>query len=95
MFRFNMDRHREKYSIFENYRSPQFSCKSTPVENDPDNVSALLYAPKRLRRFMLGQLFLKKTGTDAIVVLHNGQIVFESYANGNDEHTPHILMSAT
>ena len=39
--------------------------------------------------------FLQATATDAIVVLHDGQIVFETYANGTTRTTPHILMSAT
>lgn len=39
--------------------------------------------------------FLEATATDAIVVMLDGRIVFESYENGNTPHTPHILMSAT
>jgi CubicO group peptidase (beta-lactamase class C family) len=38
---------------------------------------------------------LEETETDGIVVLHKGEIVYESYAHGNGEQTPHILMSAT
>ena len=39
--------------------------------------------------------FLRATATDAMVVLSDGRIVFEFYANGTAQHTPHILMSAS
>lgn len=39
--------------------------------------------------------FLGATATDAIVVLNDGAIAYETYFNGNAAHTPHILMSAT
>jgi CubicO group peptidase (beta-lactamase class C family) len=67
---------------------------TVPVENDIHHVNAPKFASKFIKGFTLKSL-LKATATDAIVVLHNGQIVYESYANGNNEHTPHILMSAT
>jgi CubicO group peptidase (beta-lactamase class C family) len=38
---------------------------------------------------------IAETWTDAIVVLHDGQIVFEQYFNGMTEETPHLLMSVT
>ena len=39
--------------------------------------------------------FLRATATDAMVVLRDGRVVFEFYANGTTQHTPHILMSAS
>lgn len=39
--------------------------------------------------------FLQATSTDAMVVLHDGRLVYEYYAHGTGVHTPHILMSAT
>src|SRR5438105_4960574 len=39
--------------------------------------------------------FLRTTATDAFVVLHDGNLVYEFYDNGNDAHTTHILMSAS
>jgi CubicO group peptidase (beta-lactamase class C family) len=39
--------------------------------------------------------FLDETGTDGIVVLHRGRIVFERYANGMTAESPHILMSVS
>jgi len=38
---------------------------------------------------------LAATATDAMVVLHQGRIVFETYANGMTADTPHILMSVS
>ena len=39
--------------------------------------------------------FLDATSTDAIVILKDGEVVFETYANGNGPAVPHILMSST
>lgn len=44
------------------------------------------------RRFDLPAL-LAATATDAFLVLHHGRIVHETYGNGLDAETPHILMS--
>jgi hypothetical protein len=38
---------------------------------------------------------MEKTGTDALVVLHRGRLVYERYANGMTAQTPHILMSVS
>lgn len=35
------------------------------------------------------------TWTDAVLILHDGQIVFEHYDNGMTPDTPHLLMSVT
>ncbi len=39
--------------------------------------------------------FLDETGTDGLIVLHRGKMVFERYANGMSAQTPHILMSVS
>ena len=39
--------------------------------------------------------FLDATWSDAVVILQDGDLVFERYARGVDPHAPHILMSAT
>jgi CubicO group peptidase (beta-lactamase class C family) len=65
------------------------------VANDPNDVWALERAAKLARGSLAQRIVLQTTATDAIVVLIDGKIVFESYEHGNDEHTPHILMSAT
>lgn len=38
---------------------------------------------------------LAETWTDAVVIVHDGQIVHESYDNGMAADTPHIMMSVT
>lgn len=38
---------------------------------------------------------LAETWTDAVVIVHDGRIVFEHYDNGMAPDTPHLLMSAT
>lgn len=69
---------------------------SADIPNDPDAVFALPPEPADLDRLMvdgvaLGSI-LDTTETDGIVVLHHGRLVFETYANGMDAFTPHILM---
>lgn len=39
--------------------------------------------------------FLRHTHTDAMLVLHDGAILFEHYANGMRAETPHMLFSVT
>ena len=38
---------------------------------------------------------LADTWTDAVVIVHDGRVVLESYANGMAPDTPHIMMSVT
>lgn len=76
---------------------------TAPIANDPEHVSELPRAPQSLDGFKLAfggstidiKAFLTATATDAIVVLLDGKIAFESYANGATDRTPHILMSST
>jgi CubicO group peptidase (beta-lactamase class C family) len=44
---------------------------------------------------LLPKLLLNAMRTDAVVILHDGKLLFEWYARGNNAHTPHTLMSAT
>ena len=39
--------------------------------------------------------FLAATSTDAMIVLHDGQFVYEAYRNGMEPNSRHIAMSAT
>lgn len=41
------------------------------------------------------EAFLAETNADGFVILHRGQLVYEAYANGMTERTPHILMSVS
>lgn len=73
------------------------------IANDPATVRPLRDAPRSLDGFRLdtpeGELgfadFLAATATDAVVVLKDGAVVAESYAEGMGPHTQHIIMSAT
>jgi CubicO group peptidase (beta-lactamase class C family) len=68
---------------------------TAPIESDPANVAALEPARQRMPGATLTKIALGAIGTDAVVVLHDGKIMFEWYARGNGPHTRHILMSAT
>ena len=77
------------------FRNVPKIIRSAVVANEPNDVWALERTAKLARGSLAQRLVLQATSTDAIVVLIDGKIVFESYEHGNDEHTPHILMSAT
>jgi CubicO group peptidase (beta-lactamase class C family) len=57
--------------------------------------------PRRIRELPLEKrtldvdAFLRDTDTDGIAILHRGKLVFERYANGMTDQTPHILMSVS
>lgn len=61
------------------------------IANDPARVTPLPAAPQEL----FDERFLAETGTDGIVALHRGKLVFERYFNGMSAETPHILMSVS
>jgi CubicO group peptidase (beta-lactamase class C family) len=74
------------------------------ISTDPGATRALPDAPQSMADFRVTGLggqtfdwpgFLSATFTDAVVILKDGEIVCETYANGNGPVTPHILMSAT
>ena len=73
------------------------------VACDPSRSSDIQTASRRMDGFRLNlpggaaldlASFHLLTATDAMVVLVNGEIAYEHYANGNSAHQPHILMSA-
>jgi CubicO group peptidase (beta-lactamase class C family) len=76
---------------------------SADIANDPGTVRALPAAPVDLSGVQVPDggvalpfnAFMEQTDTDALVVLHRGQLVYEHYANGMTEQTPHILMSVS
>jgi hypothetical protein len=76
---------------------------SADIANAPGAVRALPAAPVDLSGLRVpdagGALslnaFMEKTDTDALVVLHRGRLVYEHYANGMTDQTPHILMSVS
>ena len=76
---------------------------SADIANDPGTVRALPSAPVDLSPVQVPNggtalpfdQFLAQTDTDALVVLHHGRLVYEHYANGMTDQTPHILMSVS
>jgi len=58
--------------------------RSLEVRIDPDSGEGLDLAA-----------FLRETDTDGFAVVHRGKLVFEHYANGMTDATPHILMSVS
>lgn len=64
-----------------------------PLERDPRDITQIRYT-------YLGQTrtvaeYLRTTETDALVVLHNGRLAAESYANGYSALQPHQPWSVT
>jgi CubicO group peptidase (beta-lactamase class C family) len=67
---------------------------SADIPNDPARVRPL--KPQGIDFKALGlEGFLKETDTDAMAIVHRGRLVFERYANGMNDATPHILMSVS
>jgi CubicO group peptidase (beta-lactamase class C family) len=77
---------------------------SADIANDPDNVRQLVSNPINMGavRIDIGrnaslslEAFLTETSTNGVMILHEDRIVFERYANGMTDETPHILMSVS
>jgi CubicO group peptidase (beta-lactamase class C family) len=77
---------------------------SADIANDPDAITALptaledlsnLGATDEAGRTLDLDGVLQATDTDALVILKGGRIIYESYANGMERGTPHILMSVS
>ncbi|MGH7074342.1 MAG: serine hydrolase domain-containing protein [Stellaceae bacterium] len=76
---------------------------SVEIPNDPANVGVLPIAPRDFAGLRIPfdgtsydlDAFLAATNTDAMVILHDGRIVHESYGVGMTSATPHILMSVS
>ena len=64
---------------------------SADIANDPWRIRGLPVAKRPLDL----DAFLTETDTDGMAVLHHGKLVFEHYANGMTDATPHILMSVS
>ncbi|MEM7424675.1 MAG: serine hydrolase [Pseudomonadota bacterium] len=77
---------------------------SAEIANDPDAVWPLESAAQDLGRLTVEldgeerpplSAILEEIDTDALVVLHRGKLVYETYANGMTPQVPHILMSVS
>ena len=64
---------------------------SAAIAHDPRHIREL---PAEKRELDL-ETFLSETDTDGMAVVHRGKLVFEHYANGMTDETPHILMSVS
>lgn len=62
---------------------------SADIPHDPARVRAL---PREEAALSIDP-FLGETDTDGMAIVHRGRLVFERYAHGMTEETPHILMS--
>ena len=65
---------------------------SADIPNAPTDVAPLPAEPRALPS--LDELF-SATGSDGLLVLHRGRVVYERYANGMTPEAPHILMSVS
>src|SRR5574341_810124 len=64
------------------------------IANDPGRIRAL--EPGAVDSTSLGlEAFIRETDTDGCAIVHRGRLVFERYANGMSDETPHILMSVS
>jgi CubicO group peptidase (beta-lactamase class C family) len=77
---------------------------SAEIAHDPSNVRPLptattdidgLRIPDAMGPALMLEAFLQRASTDALVVMREGRIVIECYANGMGPRTPHILMSVS
>lgn len=67
---------------------------SAQIANDPGNVWTLESGDLNLSAAEIDSA-LAPLANDALVILHKGRIVHESYRNGMQAHDPHILMSVS
>ena len=65
---------------------------SAEIQNNPVDVWSLKSSSLNLDKFDLDEAIIQ-TDTDALVILHNDEIVHETYRNGMTARDPHILMS--
>jgi CubicO group peptidase (beta-lactamase class C family) len=77
---------------------------SADIPHDPSNVRPLSTATMNADKLRIPDAegsaltldgFLQRASTDALVVLRDGRIVIERYANDMAPRTPHILMSVS
>lgn len=67
---------------------------SAGIANEPDDVWRLGSRQLDLSRAKIGEA-MDATFADAVVVIHEGRLAFESYLNGMTARSPHILMSVS
>ena len=67
---------------------------SAEIQNNPVDVWSLKSSSLNLDKIDLDEAIIQ-TDTDALVILHNDEIVHETYRNGMTARDPHILMSVS
>ncbi|MGB0506826.1 MAG: serine hydrolase domain-containing protein [Pikeienuella sp.] len=87
-----------------NWRNRPFNAWSFQHVRELIPSADIAHDPENIRDFPLGQLdvaglgieaVMADTDTDAVVVLRGGELVYESYRNGMDQNSHHILMSVS
>lgn len=67
---------------------------SADIPHDPARVRSLPVDKVGLKGINI-DTFLRDSDTDGMAIVHRGRLVFERYANGMSDETPHILMSVS
>jgi len=67
---------------------------SAEIQNDPMNVWELDSGTFDTSKIGLDEALIQ-TDTDALVVIHDNKLVYETYRNGMTSRDPHILMSVS
>mgnify|MGYP001273871941 FL=1 len=67
---------------------------SAEIQNNPVDVWLLKSSSLNANKIGLDEVIVQ-TDTDALVILHNDEIVYETYRNGMTARDPHILMSVS
>lgn len=89
------------------YQNPSWAQYSQMVSRQGTPASALAFAPRNLelvsyrgvengkKRSIGFREHLELTNTDALLVMHNGKVVYERYFGGMAPYQRHIMMSVT
>ena len=67
---------------------------SADIAHDPAHVRPLAAGEVAFEGIEL-EAFLRETDTDGMAIVRRGRLVYERYANGMTDETPHILMSVS
>ena len=67
---------------------------SAEIQNDPTNIWELEQGILDTSKIGLDEALIQ-TDTDALVVIHDNKLVYETYRNGMTSRDPHILMSVS
>jgi CubicO group peptidase (beta-lactamase class C family) len=75
-------------------RAARASGRAAPLPERPVDLSAVPVAFPAVGAMPLSD-WLDRRGTDAFLVLHRGDLVFERYFNGHTADRPHLMFSVT